>query len=182
MKYPSPQEIEEMRVRGYDQSVIEEAVELSKRWLIKEKLKIQIREAFAGVTLGAGVGLYEAQGLDDYASEEKCAQYREKDEKIDWQVFSAEDLNQCYSSLSFFDAEGMRFHLPAYLIADLNDEYGFGMATTLTQYGILSDQFSLLNTEQRAAVRAYLQFIENEPEYEFDREHIQRALTGYWSI
>jgi hypothetical protein len=32
-------------------------------------------------------------------------------------------LNACYSSLSFFDAEGMRFPLPAFLIAELNGGY-----------------------------------------------------------
>ena len=48
MKYPSPQDIEEMRARGYDRSVIEEAVTLSKRWGVKEQLKEQIQHALAG--------------------------------------------------------------------------------------------------------------------------------------
>ena len=181
MKYPSPQDIEDMRARGYDRSVLEEAVELSKRWGLKEQLKERIRNAFAGVTLGEGVGLREAQGLDDYASEEKCAEYRASDQKIDWQALRSEDLNECNSSLSFFDAKGMRFHLPAYLLADLEGTYGFGMAYELTQSSSLNGQFALLSEEQRAAVRAYLRFIEHEPEYEFDREHIQAALKGPWA-
>jgi len=181
MKYPSPQDIEEMKARGYDRSVIEEAIVLSKRWFEKEALKKQIQQAFSGLKLGAGVGLYQAQGLDDYASEEKCAEYRARDEKFDWQVLRTEDLNKCNSSLSFFDAEGMRFHLPAYLIADLDGGYGFGMAFTLTQSSNPGEYFSLLNTDQRAAVRSYLQFIEHEPEYQFDREHIQSALKDFWA-
>ena len=181
MKYPSPQDIEEMRARGYDRSVIEEAVELSKRWGLKEQLKERIRSAFAGVELGEGVGLREAQGLDDYASEEKCAQHRASDQKIDWQALRSEDLNECNSSLSFFDAEGMRFHLPAYLVADLDGTYGFEMAYALTQSSYLGVQFALLSEEQRAAVRTYLRFIEHEPEYAFDREHIQVALEGFWA-
>ena len=181
MKYPSPQDIEEMRARGYDRSVIEEATLLSKRWFTKEALKKQIQQAFSGVNLGTGVGLWEAQGLDGYASKDKCAEYREKDEKLDWQTLRVEALNKCNSSPSFFDAEGMRFHLPAYLIADLNGEYEFGMAFTLTQSSNLGEQFSLLNDEQRAAVRSYLQFIEHEPEYSFEREHIQNALANFWA-
>ena len=181
MKYPSPQDIEEMRARGYDRSVIEEAVELSKRWVVKEQLKDQIRQAFAGVRLGGGIGLHEAQGLDDYASAEKCAAYRESDEKLDWQALQHEDLDKCNSSLSFFDAEGMRFHLPAYLIADLEGSYGFGMAFTLTQSSLCGEQCALLDEAQRAAVRAYLCFIEYEPEYEFEREYIQRALADFWA-
>lgn len=173
-----------MRDSGYDRSVIEEAVELSKRWGVKEQLKQQLRQAFAGVGLGGGIGLREAQGLDDYASEEKCAAYRASDEKLDWQVLRADDLNQCNSSLSFFDAEGMRFHLPAYLIADLDGTYGFGMAFMLTQVTQSSsgdERFALLDQAQRAAVRAYLRFIEDEPEYKFEREYIQHALAGFWA-
>ena len=170
-----------MRSRGYDRSVIEEAVELSKRWAVKEQLKDQIRQAFEGVHLGAGVGLRETQGLDDYATEEKCAEYRASDEKFDWQALRPEDLNKCNSSLSFFDDEGMRFHLPAYLVADLDGTYGFGMAFTLTRAGSLSERFALLNEAQHKAVRAYLQFILQEPEHQFEREHIQQALDGFWA-
>jgi hypothetical protein len=32
-------------------------------------------------------------------------------------------LNRCNSSLSFFDAQGMLFHLPAFLLASLNGDY-----------------------------------------------------------
>jgi len=180
MKYPSPQDIEEMRARGYDRSVSEEAIELSKRWRLKEQLKEQIRSAFAGIRLGNGVGLREAQGLDDYASEEKCAEYRASDEKNDWQAMGSDEINRCNSSLSFFDAEGMRFHLPAYLLADLEGTYGFGMAFTLTQSGSVGEAFALLSEKQRAAVRAYLEFIEHEPEYAFDKEHIRAALERFW--
>lgn len=181
MKYPSPQDIEEMRTRGYDPSAIEEAVERSKRWSLQQQLKAQIRAAFGGVELGAGVGLHEAQGLDDYESKEKCDAYRATDEKDDWQAIGVEQLNQCYSSLSFFDAAGMRFHLPAYLIADLEGTYGHGMAYTLTQSNAQGEQFALLDEAQRAAVLAYLRFIEDEPEYAFDRDHIRAAIAGYWA-
>jgi hypothetical protein len=98
-----------------------------------------------------------------------------------WAGLRSEELNKCNSSLSFFDAEGMRFHLPAYLIADLDGTYGFGMAFTLTQSSLLGEQVALLNEAQHAAVRAYFRFVEHEPEYEFEREHIQNALVGFWA-
>jgi sarcosine oxidase delta subunit len=40
--------------------------------------------------------------------------------------------------------------------------------------------FALLNEAQVAAVRDYLLFIEEEPDYEFDREDIRRALEESW--
>ena len=85
----------------------------------EQRVLDQIRDAFAGVTLGNGVGLREANGLDDYADSRTLAAYRSQDEKLDWSAISAADLDDCASSLGFFDADGMRFHLPAYLVADL---------------------------------------------------------------
>ena len=146
-------------------------------WHEKEQLKAQIRKAFSGICLGNGIGLYEAQGLDDYATEEECAAYRVLDEKDDWQTLRDEDLNQCNSSLSFFDAEGMRFHLPAFLIASLEETYKFDMAIPLTHYN--SEKFALLNEEQTAAVIAYLHFIQHDVDYQFDRENIQEALIEF---
>ena len=75
----------------------------------------------------------------------------------------------------------MRFHLPAYLIADLRGLYNFGMAFSITH---LSDhsksQFELLSPEQRKAVRAFLLHISKEPDYEFERPQIFKALNEYW--
>ncbi len=178
VRYPSADDITEMRARGYDSSVIDEAIELSKRREMLEQLKEKIRVAFTSVRLGSGVGLREAQAIDDYANDETRAKYRETDEKDDWQAIGTTELNECSSSLSFFDAEGMRFHLPAYLIADLNGNYVFGMAYHLIQRP--DERFSLLSATQAKVLREYLCFIEDEPDYAFDREHIRRALDEYW--
>lgn len=181
MNYPSPDDIEDMKARGYDKSVIEEAIELSKRWRVKEELKTQITQAFSRTKLGAGIGLHEAQGIDDYASAETRAAYRESDEKDDWQALTVADLNKCYSSLSFFDAEGMRFHLPAFLLADLNGQFAHEVTYSLTSSSLRNDMFAMLNAVQRSAVRSYLQFIELEPEYEYERIDISNSLAGYWA-
>ena len=87
------------------------------------QLRQKIESAFAGVTLQEGIGLYEAQGIDDYASHAQCQAYRAKDEKLNWQNISINDLNRCNSSPTFFDAQGMLFHLPAFLLASLNGDY-----------------------------------------------------------
>ena len=181
MKYPTPADIAEMKARGHDPITIEEAERKSKRWTYAQEVCRVIESAFAGVTLGNGVGLQEAQGLDDYAGAETCAAYRSNDEKNDWHSISGKALRRCSSSLSFFDAEGMRFHLPAYLIADLRGEYGFGMVFCLTQTGDYDRYFRLLSDAQRGAVRAFLLHLLDDRDYEFDRPHILRALDEYWT-
>jgi hypothetical protein len=177
-RYPTAEDIAEMRARGYDQFTVEEAVKRSKRGEALQRLKHQIEAAFAEVSLGSGIGLYEAQALDGYANEDERAKCRERDEKDDWRTIPAKRLNECYSSLSFFDGEGMRFHLPAFLIADLDGNYEFGMDYCLTLCP--GEQFALLNTAQAETVRDFLRFIEDEPDYALSRERIRHAIDEYW--
>ncbi|QDU55357.1 DUF6714 family protein [Aeoliella mucimassa] len=141
-----------------------------------------IESAFRGITLGEGVGLHQAQGLDDYASEEELDLLRLKDEKDDWSKIDASDLNNCYSSLSFFDARGMQFHLPAFLIADLKGLYNHDIAFTLClKSENASLQFSLLNSEQRKAVRNYLVLRLNDLENGPAQPMIEESLETRWS-
>jgi len=180
--FPTQADIDEMKARGYDRATIDAAWLRMGRGKQAEAICERIRAAFAGVTLGHGVGLRQAQGLDDYEDEETCAKWRSGDEKEDWSRISSDSLNACNSSLSFFDADGMMFHLPAYLIADLRGEYGFGMAFCLTHLSDYKEQqFVLLSAAQREAVREYLRFILEESEYEFERPHIEGALIGFWN-
>ena len=141
----------------------------------------EIVAAFAGVRLGRGVGLFEAQGLDDYASPLERQALRERDEKDDWTTISADALNRANSSLSFFDAEGMRFHIPAYLVADLRGDYEFGVVFTLCHASVRQEPFSLLSGPQRAAIRHYLEFVAVDVNYEYERPEIERCLAGYWA-
>ncbi|MGV1987098.1 DUF6714 family protein [Agrobacterium sp. 22-221-1] len=138
--------------------------------------KAAVREAFAGVILGGGVGLSEAQALDDYASNEVRAACRADDEKSDWAAIPLKDLNRDSGSPTFLDAEGMRFHLPAYMIADLDGDYRHEFAPYLRG---CHETFSLLTPLQRNAVEMYLRAIsekENLPSYQDD---IERALEEW---
>ncbi|XDD51373.1 DUF6714 family protein [Leptospira sp. WS92.C1] len=144
-------------------------------------MKKKIQRAFWGVNLGSGIGLYEAEGLDRYSTQEELAAYRAKDERSNWQALNLEDLNRCNCSLSYFDPEGMRFHLPAYLIADLEGIYRFDLVFTLIQSDHLEEKFSLLNPDQRAAIRSYLELVQSDPDYKFEKDEIRQALDNFWS-
>jgi hypothetical protein len=146
----------------------------------EERVADLVRRAFYGVTLGNGVGLLHGQGLDDYADRQTLAQYRAKDEKLDWTRIGVTELNRCHSSLSFFDAEGMRFHLPAYLIADLEGTLNQDIVVHLFyfEHGAKS-RFALLDSDQRRAVRQFL--LLRRSDRPFDWEMIDKALSGYWA-
>lgn len=149
----------------------------------ERRVAVQIREAFRDVTLGDGIGLMQAQGLDDYADAETLAKYRASDEKDDWSAIPAEKLNRCYSSLSFFDAEGLRFHLPAFLIAELEGTYDQDLIFNLTYSGSdAQSRFDLLSSAQREAVRQYLLCqLRKRPADDCDVPIIQQALATYWT-
>lgn len=173
--------MDQMKASGYDPVTIEEAELEFERLQLKFQLIEQIKSAFLGVKLGNGIGLKEADGIDDYADKETLASYRLTDEKEDWSAISVDNLNRYHCSLSYFDAEGMRFYLPAYLIAELKGEYRQKLIFTLTDVDEHSKQkFSLLNDKQRQAVRRFLEWAMDDEDYQFDREKIIEARLHYW--
>ncbi|HEV3143920.1 MAG TPA: DUF6714 family protein [Gemmataceae bacterium] len=139
-----------------------------------------IKDAFAGIRLGDGVGLFEAQAIDDYADAATRQAARSRDETDDWSAISADDLNQCYSSLSFFDAEGMRFHLPAFLLADLKGQFKQDVIFALTYLNDTA-RFEKLSPPQRRAVRQFLLLRQADLNYEYSRPWIKSALEAYWT-
>lgn len=143
----------------------------------------QITAAFAGVELGDGVGLLEAQGIDDYASDDERRELRSKDETKDWRRISPEVLGGCNSSPSFFDAKGFVFHLPAFLIAELNDQYSYGFIDRLSHAGGYPDGWpKLLTSLQREAIISALLLVAEHPDYAEKRDMIDTAVEYYRTL
>ena len=142
----------------------------------------QITSAFKDVKLEEGIGLSEADAIDSYKDEQFRDQCRSNDEKDHWDAIPSSALNENYTSLSFFDNKGMRFHLPAFMIAEIKGEYRFGMSFALTH---LSDhtrsQFILLSKTQREVVRTFLEYLSEQPDYDFEKPMIKAAIESYWS-
>jgi hypothetical protein len=141
-----------------------------------------IRNAFKGVVLGNGMGLHEGDGADDYADEATAQKYREEDEKLNWETIPSENLNKYQAALSYFDPEGMRFHIPAFMIADIKKELGVGPIFSLAYLNnYMLEKYTLLSPLQRKAVRAYLLLVKKDSNYKPDVPHIEQALTSYWT-
>src|SRR5687767_1098532 len=132
-------------------------MELDKQSVIEE-----IERAFSGVRLGEGVSLREADVIDDYGSEADREKARAEDELVDWRKISEELISHYSSCLSFFDAEGMRFHLPAYMrfvLKHYETSDSNSIDATIYALGCGGERFGLLNQEQREAVRKFLEFV-----------------------
>lgn len=149
----------------------------------ERRLINQIKDAFARVTLGKGIGLWEGNALDDYADDTTLSECRQKDERDNWPAIPVDDLNFCHCSLSYLDAEGIRFLLPAFLVAELEGTYHY--CDTIFYLVNLQDgwssRFDLLTQAQRTAVREFLIFRRDDPECMFENDKIDSALAGYWA-
>jgi hypothetical protein len=171
-------DVDELRDQTRDQRLIEAFASWVQNFAPRvDDVVTQIEDAFIDMQLGDGIGLFEANGLDDYANDEELRQYRAKDEKLDWRRISHSDLERCNSSPSFFDAQGFLFHLPAFLIAELNDKHPYGFIDRL----IRSEEHpkgwrNLLTEKQRNAIIATLELIREHPNYERNVNDIDASI------
>lgn len=179
MKYYSLTDIEEMKANGYEKMTIDDAVAIQEK---ADALINDIEKAFEDVKLEDGVGLREGQGLDGREDKKTLNKIRKIDEKDDWKSIPVKELNECHSSLSFFDAKGIRFHLPAFMIAQIRCEFDQEVVFTLTNlsdYG--TEQMEVLSREQKNVIIKVLEYLAVDNDYDFDRPAIKRSIDEYWS-
>ncbi|QEL14308.1 DUF6714 family protein [Limnoglobus roseus] len=166
----------------------------------QRELLQMIEDAFRGVELGDGVSLHESAVIDDYGTLEERRVARVPDEKRDWHKAMLEpDLPRLFDIgcgvLSFLDAQGMRFYLPACLMLLVgdhdNDLYGNMFESLEFQLTCLGDynreRFDILNTIQRQCVCEVLTYLRDsmedlEFEPRFRTNEINHAIDGYWSL
>lgn len=180
MKRLTAADIDQMRASGYDRSTIAAA----EAWLSKchraDELIELVRRAFAGVELGAGIGLRESDGIDDYAGPEELARLRADDEKHDWQRIPADLLNFCHAAPSFLDATGLRFHTPAFLVAELKGEFQHDFIGRLIDGSYSATDFPrLLTNDQRAVIIECIRFYGSLEQYSYEGDRIEAAVRRF---
>lgn len=173
-------DIDQMRANGYDRSTIAEA----EAWLDKcrraDELIVLIRRAFANVELEDGIGLCESDGIDDYAGTEELRRLHATDEKHDWQNISPDLLNYCQAAPSFLDAKGMRFHTPAFLVAELNGKFVQDFIGRLIDGSYSATEFpQLLTIDQRDAIIECIRFYGSIEHYSYEPDRIDAAITRF---
>lgn len=138
----------------------------------------QIERAFAKVRLGDGVSIREAIVIDDYGDAGQRRAARNQDEKGDWRLIPDSIISNSSSALSFFDLEGMRYNLPAFMRFTLRNFDSDSNSISATVFSVSNGEntkFQLLTPDQRDAVRAFLEFLRDEPTGWF-RDKTTKAL------
>ncbi len=157
----------------------------------RELLRL-IERVFRGVELGDGVSLHETVIIDDYGDLEERRSAREPDEKHDWRKLVGDPELKRVSGMSFYDAAGLRFHLPAYLSLAVSDADGTDASNvladllyTLTHIPEFNrERFAVLSVPQRACVREVLKYLRNLhdlPENAPIIAELDQAVEGYWA-
>ena len=88
-------DIDELRDQTRDQGLIDALTNWVHRFAPRlDDVVAQLEDAFANTKLGHGIGLFEANGLDDYAADEELRRLRDSDEKLDWRRINVADLGK----------------------------------------------------------------------------------------
>ena len=141
----------------------------------REAIAIQICHAFGSTTLGEGIGILEADCIDDYlnTTTAEYRRYRAQDEREHWEnvLFqghledSLPHFNPCFA-FTFMDGAGRRFALPYYLLWALQNNGS--TAHELLSYALANDYYTrdlpLNPAQQRALYATIAHLAESEAE------------------
>jgi len=82
---------------------------------------------------------------------------------------------------SVVDAEGMRFLMPAFILAQLAGDTSDAPIYSLSQSVIvIPEQFQLFTVAQKRAIAGFLEFCLDDANFALDAPHIKRALNEFW--
>jgi hypothetical protein len=147
-----------------------------------------LEKAFAGVTLGNGISLRQAELIDDmsYKKDERWESVRQLDVVDDWKKIPKRDLEDL-GYLAHVDAEGFRYYIPALLslFARSYDPIWIHVVQVLVILSTTSKRrdylYSLLTTEQKAAIAEFLVRLPSLVNVSTgDAATIEEALQVYW--
>lgn len=133
----------------------------------------RIRSAFAKVGVGDRATLYLSGAAEDsYLPEGYQAFLRAHEERQDWQRIPADVLFCLHDCFYYLEPEGVRFLLPAYMVADLQYPSAHWSRDFGLEFALFScwpgERLDLLNTAQRACVTDYVneKRLEEVPEWD----------------
>ncbi len=89
----------------------------------RDALVADIRHAFADVSREGGVSVSEAYVIDNYGTDEERADARASDTDTHWSQIDPAIEDPCGSALTFMDAIGYRYYIPAFMCATLQSAY-----------------------------------------------------------
>ena len=165
--------------------------------MTRVELKAEVRAAFGVIAFPSHQGLRGSMAMDRYASDEEVRSITaDQDIHGEWWEIPREELRSSALALSYLDAAGVLFYLPAYLYMAL-DDVGKRSLQVLYMVDVGIDdsdpglrayregRLNPLNDAQRKVCVRVLQFLRSQlnddPSTQYERELIDRTLEDrYW--
>jgi len=159
---------------------------------IRNSVESEIKTAFRGVALGAGVSLRQAQLADrprNTAHNPDRASHAPREIVDDWSQVTLDELER--DCIAHLDAAGFRYYIPALMLSVLNHYDSASMRVIGTLGGLYPKRdhhwehdmhrYSLLNYAQKTAVARFLAALPKLVDLDVaDQKIVSRALRNYW--
>ena len=88
--------------------------------------------------------------------------------------------NACASLVNRLYADGMRFHLPAYIVGSLAGGVDDPLFHLIYLDDYAKSKLVSLTTAQQQAIASYLEWCLDQENYQFEHASIINALIEYW--
>lgn len=154
-----------------------------------EDLEAAIHAAFAGVKLGRGISLRQAEAIDRRQAMTGAVfdGLSPREVTDDWAAVPSDELDR--DNIAHLDADGLRYYLPAFMLrllgpdVDTSDMASIGTIFALDQRERHPPDFlELLSPEQRRTLARYVVGLPSLVELDHeDRTRLSRAFRDVWS-
>jgi hypothetical protein len=155
---------------------------------MRMELVAAIGAAFVEVHLGNGTSLHQARALDDLESPEAV---RHLDKETDWGQIQDSKIECFPDTLAFMDAEGFRFHIPAFMIYSLNHYRTsiFSSSVCAAIYALDPSieprdwqlaKYVLFSEEQKRVILRFLEFFADDEMRRIFKDTAREAIHAYW--
>ena len=119
------------------------------------ELIVEITAAFDGVSREDGITLHQAIAIDDWKTPEEQLAARRLDTEQRWQEVPHDAIVACESALSFLDAKGFRYYLPAFMACGLrNWDTDAGRVVDTCEYHLLHESQKSLRQSEPSSISA----------------------------
>lgn len=159
--------------------------------LSRDEVEAKIKSAFARVTLGKGVSIRQSVVIDNCGEGCSDLEFRSlpmSEETSDW--LSVSDAELEIACIGHFDADGLRYYLPALLLSINRNYDGTSLrviGTIMALYPKANDmkyhleRYKLLNEKQRKAITSWLANSPNFVQFKYDEpKELNRAIRNFW--
>jgi len=156
---------------------------------VSEQLAAEIEDVFGDVRLGNGLSLSQARALDQMEPPEAVKLARGTDTEERWQDIADDKIEEFHYALTYLDPEGLRYHLPRFMLFSLQhpglDSPAVDAAVYACDFGDdLQDevmaQFNSMSRRQMRAIAHFLVFVAESRDEDYDTLVAAMAVESFW--